>query len=424
MSFFRTNHSIPDSFGVVIHTPEGKIVHTGDFKFDFTPNGPDADYQKIAQLGRQGVLLLLSDSTNAELNGFTKSEKLVSESIKDIFSKIDGRAIVATFASNVYRVQQIVEASVATKRKVAVFGRSMLKTIDVGSEMGYIKAPKNTFIDPNHINKYKARDITILCTGSQGEPLAALSRIANGTHRQIKITQGDTVIFSSSPIPGNQEGVGRTINQLFRKGANVITNSPLTDTHTSGHAGQEEMKLMLKLIQPKYFMPIHGEYRMLKIHSKIGHMTGVRKGNEFVLDNGDVLAVTRRSARVAGKVQAGNVYVDGKGIGDIGNVVIRDRKILSEDGLLSAIITIDTENKKVLSKPVIISRGFIYMREHGELTNEISELVEKTVQKKIEKVNIVNVNFIKRDITKLLNEFIYKKTERKPMIMPVVMAVN
>ena len=424
VSFFRTNHSIPDSFGVVIHTPEGKIVHTGDFKFDFTPNGPDADYQKIAQLGRQGVLLLLSDSTNAELNGFTKSEKLVSESIKDIFSKIDGRAIVATFASNVYRVQQIVEASVATKRKVAVFGRSMLKTIDVGSEMGYIKAPKNTFIDPNHINKYKARDITILCTGSQGEPLAALSRIANGTHRQIKITQGDTVIFSSSPIPGNQEGVGRTINQLFRKGANVITNSPLTDTHTSGHAGQEEMKLMLKLIQPKYFMPIHGEYRMLKIHSKIGHMTGVRKGNEFVLDNGDVLAVTRRSARVAGKVQAGNVYVDGKGIGDIGNVVIRDRKILSEDGLLSAIITIDTENKKVLSKPVIISRGFIYMREHGELTNEISELVEKTVQKKIEKVNIVNVNFIKRDITKLLNEFIYKKTERKPMIMPVVMAVN
>jgi len=424
VSFFRTNHSIPDSFGVVIHTPEGKIVHTGDFKFDFTPNGPDADYQKIAQLGRQGVLLLLSDSTNAELNGFTKSEKLVSESIKDIFSKIDGRAIVATFASNVYRVQQIVEASVATKRKVAVFGRSMLKTIDVGSEMGYIKAPKNTFIDPNHINKYKARDITILCTGSQGEPLAALSRIANGTHRQIKITQGDTVIFSSSPIPGNQEGVGRTINQLFRKGANVITNSPLTDTHTSGHAGQEEMKLMLKLIQPKYFMPIHGEYRMLKIHSKLGHMTGVRKGNEFVLDNGDVLAVTRRSARVAGKVQAGNVYVDGKGIGDIGNVVIRDRKILSEDGLLSAIITIDTENKKVLSKPVIISRGFIYMREHGELTNEISELVEKTVQKKIEKVNIVNVNFIKRDITKLLNEFIYKKTERKPMIMPVVMAVN
>jgi len=424
VSFFRTNHSIPDSFGIVVHTPEGKIVHTGDFKFDFTPTGPDADYQKIAQIGRQGVLLLLSDSTNAELAAFTKSEKIVSANIKDIFSKIEGRAIVATFASNVHRVQQIVEASVATKRKVAVFGRSMLKTIDVGTDMGYIRAPKGTFIDSKEINKYNQDKITIICTGSQGEPLAALSRIANGTHRQIKALPGDTVIFSSSPIPGNAEGIGKTINLLFKRGANVITNSPLTDTHTSGHAGQEELKLMLKLITPKYFMPIHGEYRMLKIHSQIGHMTGVKKGNSFVMDNGDVLAVTKNSARIAGKVQSGTVYVDGKGIGDIGNIVIRDRKNLSEDGLLSAIVTIDVKNKLVLSKPVIISRGFIHMREHNDLTKEISELVETTVAEKIKSAQSLNINFVKREMTKTLNDFIFKKTERSPMIMPVIMTVN
>ena len=424
ISFYRTNHSIPDSFGIAIHTPEGVIVHSGDFKFDFTPTGPDANYQRMAELGKKGVLLLLSDSTNSELAGFTKSEKLVSQSIKGIFGKIEGRAIVATFASNVHRVQQIIEASVATNRKVAAYGRSMIKTIDVGSDMGYIKAPKGTIVDPNSINRYPDDQITILCTGSQGEPLAALSRIAAGTHRQIKIKEGDTVIFSSSPIPGNQIGVGKTINMLFRRGANVITNSPLTDTHTSGHAGAEELKLLLKLLKPKFFMPIHGEHRMLKIHAKIGHATGVRKGNSFVMDNGDVLAVTKRTARVAGKVQSGTVYVDGKGIGDIGNVVIRDRKILSEDGLLSPIITVDTENKVMIGKPVIISRGFIYMKEHGDLTSEMSSKVDELVKAKLLKMKTLNVNFLKRDITKLLKDYIYSKTERNPMIMPVVMTVN
>mgnify|MGYP000869962400 CR=1 FL=1 len=423
VSFFRTNHSIPDSFGIVIHTPEGRIVHTGDFKFDFTPTGPDADYQKIAQIGKQGVLLLLSDSTNAELAAFTKSETLVSQSIKDIFQKIEGRAIVATFASNVHRVQQIVEASVATDRKIAVFGRSMLKTIEVGTDMGYIRAPKGTFLDQHQINKHDQSKLTIVCTGSQGEPLAALSRIANGTHRQIKVLPGDTVIFSSSPIPGNGEGIGRTINQLFRKGAHVITNSPLTDTHTSGHAGQEELKLMLKLVKPKYFMPIHGEYRMLKIHSKIGIMTGVKKGNEFVMDNGDVLAVTRRSARIAGKVQAGTIYVDGNGIGDIGNIVLRDRKNLSENGLISAIITVDIKNKKIVGRPAIISRGFIYMKEHGELTKEISELFTETVEKHLS-VEKINISYIKRETARIINDFIFKMTERSPMVMPVIMTVN
>lgn len=424
VSFFRTNHSIPDSFGIVIYTPEGKIVHTGDFKFDFTPTGPDADYQKMAGLGQSGVLLLLSDSTNAELEAFTKSESSVSETIKDIFTKIEGRAIVATFASNIHRVQQIVEASLATNRKVAVFGRSMIRTVEVGTEMGYIKAPAGTFVESRSLNKYASNQITIICTGSQGEPLAALSRIAAGSHRQIKVSEGDTVIFSSSPIPGNQESVGKTINQLFRRGANVIINSPLSDTHTSGHAGQEELKLMLKLIKPKYFMPIHGEYRMLKLHSKIGIMTGVKKGNEFVLDNGDVLAVTRRSARVAGKVKSGNVYIDGKSIGEIGSVVIRDRKLLSEDGLLSAIVTVNKNTLQVINKPVIISRGFIYMREHTELTTELSQIVKDLVASKLGEIKSVNVSVLKRDITKLLSDFIYERTERSPMIMPVVMLVE
>jgi len=424
VSFFRTNHSIPDSFGIVVHTPEGKIVHTGDFKFDFTPTGPDADYQKMAGLGQSGVLLLLSDSTNAELKGFTKSESGVSETIKDIFTKIEGRAIVATFASNIHRVQQIVEASLATNRKVAVFGRSMIRTVEVGTEMGYIKAPEGTFVESRVLNKYPADKVTILCTGSQGEPLAALSRIAAGTHRQIKVSHGDTVIFSSSPIPGNQESVGKTINQLFRRGANVIINSPLSDTHTSGHAGQEEMKLMLKLMKPKFFMPIHGEYRMLKIHSNIGLMTGVKKGNEFVMDNGEVLAVTRRTARRAGKVKAGNIYIDGKSIGDIGSVVIRDRRLLSEDGLLSAIVTINEKTLEVLNKPVIISRGFIYMREHTDFTSELSTKVKDLVEQKLKNMKKVNVAVLKKDITKTLTDFIYQKTERSPMIMPVVMIIE
>ena len=283
----------------------------------------------------------------------------------------------------------------------------MLRTLEVGKDMGYIKAPAGTFIEPNHINKYPSNKMTIICTGSQGEPLAALSRIAAGSHRQISLQDGDTVIFSSSPIPGNSEGISKTINMLFKRGANVITNSPLTDTHTSGHAGQEELKLMLKLTKPKFFMPIHGEYRMLKIHANIGHMTGVRTGRSFVMDNGEVLAVSKRTARIAGKVQAGTVYIDGNGIGDIGNIVIRDRKLLSEDGLLSAIITIDKKTDKLVGSPVIVSRGFIYMREHAELTNDISDIVEKEIVKQLAKAKSLNINGLKRLITKTLNDYIY-----------------
>jgi ribonuclease J len=422
VSFFRTNHSIPDSFGLVIQTPEGNIVHTGDFKFDFTPTGQDADYQKIAEVGKKGVLLLLSDSTNSEVPGFTKSEQVVANSLNHIFSTITGRAIVATFASNVHRIQQIVDASVKQGRKIAVFGRSMIKTIDVGQDLGYIKAPKGTFLDSNGVNKLTASEVTILCTGSQGEPMAALSRIANGTHRQISLVEGDTVIFSSSPIPGNQDSVGRTVNLLFKKGAHVITDSPLNDTHTSGHATQEEQKLMLKLVSPKFFMPMHGEYRMLKIHANTGYATGVKKGNAFVCLNGDVLAVTRNSARIAGKVPAGNIYVDGKDIGDTGKTVIRDRKLLSEDGLLSIVVTIDKAANKQLKEPNIISRGFIYMKQHGDITSEISDFVFNQVNDYL-KENTLQEAQIKRILTKRVKEQINVRTERNPMIIPVIRSV-
>ncbi len=420
VGFFRTNHSIPDSFGVVVGTPHGKIVHTGDFKFDFTPTGPDADYAKMAKLGHNGVLLLLSDSTNAEIDAFTKSETTVSENIKDIFANIKGRALVATFASNIHRVQQIVEASIASRRKIAVFGRSMERTVEVGQQMGYIKAPHGTFVSPRALKHFAPHEITIISTGSQGEPFAALSRIANGTHKQIKVQPGDTVIFSSSPIPGNQPSVNKTINQLFKQDANVITHSPLSDTHTSGHGGSEELKLMLKLMRPTYFMPIHGEHRMLKIHAETGIACGVKRGNEFVMDNGDVLALTKKSARKAGSVPAGNVYIDGKGIGDIGSVVLKDRKILSEDGLLSIVITIDEKNRSLKGNSVIVSRGFVYMKSHTELTKELSAMVDNHVKNLLSKYDTIKTGLIKRDVIRLLNDYIVNKTERNPMILPVI----
>jgi ribonuclease J len=404
-SFFRTNHSIPDSFGVVIKTPQGKIVHTGDFKFDLTPTGPDADYGKMARLGSEGVLLLLSDSTNSELKHFSKSETEISDSIKEIFGQIEGRVIVATFASNIHRVQQIVEASIESGRKIAIFGRSMERTIEVGQEMGYIKAPHGTFVGAKALRHFKPSEITILSTGTQGEAFAALSRIAQGTHRDIEIQPGDTVIFSSSPIPGNAQAVNRTINLLFKKQANVIINSSVMDTHTSGHAANDELKLMLKLIKPKFFMPIHGEYRMLKIHAQTAVKTGVEEKNTFVLDNGDVLAVSKNQARFAGQIPAQNVYIDGKGIGDIGNVVLRDRKLLSEEGLLSVILSLDLKEKKMIAKPMIISRGFVYMKEHQELMQKLTDEVtaftanvlshQKTITSQILKREIIRLKFIR-----------------------------
>ena len=423
LDFFRTNHSIPDSHGIAIRTKEGIVVHTGDFKFDFTPTFQDASYHTIAKLGQEGVLCLLSDSTNVELEDFTTSEKVVSETIHELFENIHGRVIIATFASNVHRVQQIVEASVKTKRKIAVFGRSMEKNIEVGIQMGYIKAPEGTFIYGREVGQTDRKNLTILCTGSQGEPLAALSRIASGSHKQISLIPGDTVILSSSPIPGNQESVNKTINLLYKAGAIVITQSPFADVHASGHAGQNEQKLMLKLLNPKYFMPIHGEYRMLKKHAQLGIDTGIPKDNTFIMENGDVLALTSNSARIAGKVQTADIYVDGSAIGEIGSQVIKDRRELSEDGLLSVVMTINQDRKEVICTPTIISKGFIYFKDNEAMIKTLQSLSLDVTDRYLNSGKKINISGIKNDLIKTLGKFILDKTNREPMIMPVIMVL-
>lgn len=425
IDFFRTNHSIPDTFGIRVKTPVGSIVHTGDFKFDFSPTGTDSDYHKMARIGDEGVLCLMSDSTNAELDDFTVSEKVVSENIREMFDEIEGRVIIATFASNIHRIQQIIEASVATNRKIAVFGRSMVRNIDVGFKLGYIKAPKNTFIDTRNRQALKQKNLTIISTGSQGEPFAALTRIANKTHRQISLIPGDTVILSSSPIPGNLEGVNKTINLLQKNGANVITQSPFADVHASGHGGQSELKLMLKLMKPKYFVPIHGEHRMLKAHQQLAIDTGVDKDNTFILENGLVLAFSNEKAYVKTKVQTSDVYVDNETIGEVGTMVIRDRRELSEDGLLSVILTISQRNYEVICQPNIVSKGFIFVKDNIDMIKDMQKIVLDSSKKYLNPNHKkLNMSGLKNDISKSLKHYIKNETNREPMIMPIIMVLE
>ena len=425
VSFYLTTHSIPEAYGVVVKTPPGNIVFTGDYKFDFTPVGKPADLHKMARIGEEGVLLLLGDSTNAEIPTFTNSEKIVGKSIRNIIQKEEGRVIFATFASNVSRLQQVVMTARETGRKVVVFGRSMESSIKTGCELGYIDDKgEEIFIEPRDINRYPANKILILCTGSQGEPMAALSRIANGTHRQISLQPDDTVIFSSSPIPGNTISVNRVINQLSEHGAKVI-HGKVNNIHTSGHGGQQEQLLMHRLMKPKYFMPVHGEYRMLKIQAELAQLTGIPKENCFVMSNGDMLALTADSARIAGHFSAQDVYVDGNGVGDIGNIVLRDRKALSEEGLIIVTATIDFEQKQIISGPDIMSRGFIYMRESGELINDIQNEARSIINRGLnESGNYVTEKMIRDQLSNQLGPAIYRRTEREPMIMPIIMDIQ
>lgn len=419
VTFFRTTHSIPEPLGIVVHTPQGNIVCTGDFKFDFTPVGEPADLHRMAALGKEGVLCLLSDSTNAEIPTFTNSEKVVGQSIMKIIEGIHGRIIFASFASNIFRLQQAAEAAVKTGRKIVVFGRSMEKAIINGIDLGYIKVPKGTFIDPSELNKYHASEILIMCTGSQGESMAALARIANGTHRQVTLQPGDTVIFSSSPIPGNTTSVNKLINTIQEAGVEVI-HGKVNNIHTSGHGGQQEQKLMLRLMKPKYFMPVHGEYRMQKIHAGLAMDVGIPKENIFVMENGDVLALTAHSARRAGHFNAQDIYVDGKGIGDIGAAVLRDRHDLSEYGVVLAVATVDFDSQMILAGPDILSRGFIYMRESGELIRESQRVLFNAIRIALKNKD-ASIQSVNGAIVNALRPFLYEKTEREPIIIPMIL---
>ena len=423
IEFFRTTHSIPDSHGISITTPNGVIVMTGDFKFDFTPVGPMANLGKMAEIGKKGVKLLMSDSTNALSSGISLSESIVDENLGELFqNNKENRIILATFASNIYRLKNIIETCKENKRKVALFGRSMETSIDIANKCGYIK-DKNIIISADEANNLPPSKVCLLCTGSQGEPLAALSRIANGTHKQIKLLPNDVVIFSSSPIPGNSSSVSKTINQLYLKGVKVYTHGSYNGIHSSGHANQEELKLMIRLFKPTYFAPYHGEYRMLKMHADLATLCDVPRQNTFVLSNGDVLEISKDNIKKRGHVQAGDVYVDGSRIGDVSNIIIKDRVLMSNNGVLAIIANIDSKNKKLLGNPIVSTRGYILVNESLELIKDIEASAKDIIIQKLKEKNIT-FNDIKTELINNLREILSDKTGRIPIILPIIMDIK
>jgi ribonuclease J len=424
VSFFKVSHSIPDCLGIVFHTPEGNVVHTGDFKFDLTPaNHQYAEIHKMAEIGNNGVLVLLSESTNAERSGLTPSERIVGDHILEAFIKAEGKIFVSTFASNVNRVQQVVDASIKTNRKLALLGRSMVNVVDVALERGYLHIPEGMLIDSLEVDLLAPEKVTVLCTGSQGEPMAALARLASGNYRDVSIYPGDTVILAASPIPGNEKDVSKIIDNLFQLGAKVIYGSgSSTGMHVSGHGYQEDLKLMLTLMKPTYFIPIHGEYRMLHHHRLLAEAVGVEKGNTFILRNGDVVDIENSVARQTRSVPAGDTYVDGIGVGDVGDIILRDRRQLSEDGMLVIVLTISKSERKIIQGPDTITRGFVFVKESEELLREVNRLVKKTVNN-LQSENVRQWNIIKQSVKKEVGQYLYNQTKRKPMILPIIIEI-
>ena len=420
VEFIKTNHSIADSVAIAIHTPLGVVLHTGDFKIDYTPiDGEMMDFGRLAELGRKGVLVMMADSTNVERPGYTMTERVVGETFLRLFNKAKGRIIVATFASNVHRIQQIITAAQAYEKKVAVSGRSMENIVQVAIELGYLTIGKDVLIPVDQISKYPNDKVVIITTGSQGEPMSALARMAASEHRKINVVPGDTVIISATPIPGNEKLVSKVVNQLFKKGAEVIYDS-IEKIHVSGHACQEELKLMHSLVKPRFFIPVHGEYRHLKKHGELAMELGLPEKNLLIPENGDVIEVARNYIKKNGTVISGQVFVDGLGVGDVGNIVLRDRKHLSQDGILTIVVTMERQTGKVVSGPDIISRGFVYVRESEGLMDEAREIV-KSVLRDCEERQITDWATLKSKMRDELREFLYEKTKRKPMILPIIM---
>lgn len=422
VEFIHNNHSIADSVAVAFHTPVGVIVHSGDFKLDSTPiEGSMMDIARLGELGNKGVLALMSDSTNVERPGYTMSESTVGETFDELFRGCDRRIFVATFASNVHRVQQIINAAYRYGRKVAFSGRSMENVVEVAMQLGYMTVPENVIISIDDIKKYRANQVVIITTGSQGEAMSALSRMAYSDHKKVEISKGDLVIVSASPIPGNEKAISNVINELFKKGAEVVYKS-LENIHVSGHACQEELKLMLTLTKPKFFIPVHGEFRHLKLHASLAESIGMNNKNIIVGDIGKVIELTNNSIKINGSVPAGAVLIDGLGIGDVGNIVLRDRKHLAQDGIIIVVVTIDKNDKSILAGPDVLSRGFVYVRESEDLMEESKAIALDAIHRCVDN-GATDWNSLKGALKSVLGDFVYAKTKRKPMILPVIMEV-